>query len=470
MTEANAQDTLAAATSLSSPRHRALNRMVAASPAPIQRAVGRLRSSPLGMRLAKGAFWSLAGMVISRGLALLSSILVARLLGKTGFGELGMIQSTVGMFGAFAGFGLGLTATKHVAEFRQKDPSKAGRILALANLVALGSGSIMTVALLVMAPWLASNTLAAPQLTRLLQIGSGLLFFGAMNGAQTGALAGFEAFRAIAKINLVSGLLAFPLMVGGACLAGLNGAVWGLVGSMAFNWLLNRLVIIHVARKAGVPLSMAGCRREWPVLWRFSLPAAISTAIWGPVTWATAMILVNQPDGYGEMGIFNAANQWRAAILFLPGIIGNLVLPVLSNLEGDNDKSKYRRVLKLSLLTNCGVASVVTLPIIFLAKTIMSSYGASFESGAWVLIILVASAGIAVATGVGQQALISQGRLWATLLFWIIWSAVLLMSSVVLVKGHGATGLAVANLIAYSVQGACIYAYFRFAKIGSVIC
>ena len=130
-----------------------MNRMIALSPAPIQRAIGRLRSSPLGMRLAWGAFWSLAGAVISRGLALLSSILVARLLGKTGFGELGMIQSTVGMFGAFAGFGLGLTATKHVAEFRQKDPVKAGRILALANIIALASGGIMTVALLVMAPW-----------------------------------------------------------------------------------------------------------------------------------------------------------------------------------------------------------------------------------------------------------------------------------------------------------------------------
>lgn len=467
MTDANARDTTSTAPP-SSLHRRAINRMVAASPAPVQRFVSRLRASPLGMRLARGAFWSLAGAVISRGLGLLSSILVARLLGKTGFGELGIIQSTVGMFGAIAGFGLGLTATKHVAEFRQKDPAKAGRILALATLVALASGSVMTVALLIMAPWLAANTLAAPQLAPLLRVGAGLLFFGALNGAQTGALAGFEAFRAIAKINLASGLLAFPLMVGGALLAGLQGAVWGLVASMAINWLLNRLAIIRVARKAGVPLSMAGCRKEWHVLWSFSLPSAISSAIWGPVTWATAMILVNQPGGYGEMGIYNAANQWRAAVLFLPGIIGNLILPVLSNLEGVDDKVRYRRVLNLTLLTNCGVAAVATLPIILLAKTIMSSYGAGFESGAWVLILLVASAGIAVATAVGQQALTSRGKMWTKLSFLIIWSAVLLISSVVLVKDHGATGLAVANLIAYSVQGVCLYAYFRIARIGSV--
>jgi len=389
-------------------------------------------------------------------------------LGKTGFGELGMIQSTVGMFGAFAGFGLGLTATKHVAEFRQKDPAKAGRILALSNIVALVSGVTMSAVLFILAPWLAEKTLAAPQLAPLLRIGAGLLLFGALNGAQTGALAGFEAFRAIAKINLVSGLLAFPLMVGGAYLAGLQGAVWGLVGSMAFNWLFNRLVILRVARKAGVPLSMAGCRKEWSVLWSFSIPAAISSAIWGPVTWATATILVNQPGGYGEMGIFNAANQWKGAILFLPGIMSNLMLPVLSNLEGLNDRVKYRSVLKLTLLLNCGVAALASIPIILLAKIIMSSYGAGFESGSRVLIILVASAGIAVATSVGQQALTSLGRMWTSLLFLITWSVVMLMASVVLTKANGATGLAFASLIAYTLQAICIYAYFRIATIWNV--
>jgi len=89
----------------------------------------RVEASEIGYRLAKGVFWSMASAVISRGLMLAASVLVARMLGKTGFGELGMIRSTVGMFGVFAGFGLGLTATKHVAEFRSSDPARAGRII-----------------------------------------------------------------------------------------------------------------------------------------------------------------------------------------------------------------------------------------------------------------------------------------------------------------------------------------------------
>src|SRR4029453_12131551 len=107
----------------------------------------------------RGAFWSLSGTLISRGLALLASILVARVLGKVGFGELGIIQSSVGMFGTFAGFGLGLTATKHVAEFRTKDPARAGRIISLSSLVSWMTGGVMAGLLFVLAPWLAARTL-----------------------------------------------------------------------------------------------------------------------------------------------------------------------------------------------------------------------------------------------------------------------------------------------------------------------
>src|SRR5215475_10536595 len=77
----------------------------------------RVVSSQLAYRLARGAFWSLVGSLISRGLGVVAGIGVARILGKNDYGELGMVQSTVGMFGVFAGFGMGLTANKHVAEF-----------------------------------------------------------------------------------------------------------------------------------------------------------------------------------------------------------------------------------------------------------------------------------------------------------------------------------------------------------------
>src|SRR5262245_42123812 len=144
------------------------------------------------------------------------------------------------------------------------------------------------------------------------------MVFSAINGAQTGALAGFEDFKTIARINLFAGLLAFPLTVTGVWLGGSPGAVWGLAASQGVNCVLNHSALRAAGRRAGVPIGWKTCGTEWPVLWRFSLPAMLCSVLVVPVNWVGMAWLANQANGYAEMGVFNAANQWRTAILFVP--------------------------------------------------------------------------------------------------------------------------------------------------------
>ena len=92
-----------------------------------EQAMSAVPSDSIAMHFAIGAFWALVGAVVSRGLTLASSVLAGRLLGTKGFGEVGMIQGTQGLFGIVAGAGLGLAATKFVAESRSIDPARTGR-------------------------------------------------------------------------------------------------------------------------------------------------------------------------------------------------------------------------------------------------------------------------------------------------------------------------------------------------------
>src|SRR5580704_6669060 len=103
-----------------------------------------LPGSSLGARFTVGIIWSLAGAIVSRGILLAASVVCARFLGKEGFGALGMIQSTAGMFGVVGGLGLGLTATKYVSEFRRQDRLRTGRSLAVSATAGFISGSIIT--------------------------------------------------------------------------------------------------------------------------------------------------------------------------------------------------------------------------------------------------------------------------------------------------------------------------------------
>ena len=143
-------------------------------------------NSPIRERLARGAFWSVLDTGFTRSFALIISIVVARTVGREHFGQFGVVQGTVGVFGLFAGLGMSVTATKHVAELRQSEPLRTGRILGLSTLLAAISSSLMCAILLATAPWLARTTLASAEVGPLLRLGCGLLFFGVLNGAVAG--------------------------------------------------------------------------------------------------------------------------------------------------------------------------------------------------------------------------------------------------------------------------------------------
>ena len=415
----------------------------------------RIAGSVICSRLVRGAFWSMAGAVISRGLMLCATVLVVRMLGKTGFGELGMIRSTVGMFGVFAGFGLGLTATKHVAEFRISDPERAGRIIGLSDLFAMVTGGLMGLGLFIFSPWLAEHTINAPHLSAVLRIGALILFINALNGAQTGTLSGFEAFKTIAYVNLFVGLISFPILVCGTYFGGLTGAVWALVVNISINWLLNHLALRREARRCSVPLRFRDCGRELSVLWKFSLPATLCGVLVGPVNWACGALLVNRPDGYSEMGTFSAANQWGMAILFIPSMLSRVALPLLSSLGGESTAGQYRKVLLLNLLLTSGVTLAVALPLVLLAHSVMSSYGPDFDRGAGVLRILALTTVLVAANSVIGQAIISKGKMWIGFTLNALWAtAFLTCASMLINKGYGALGLAYASLIAYALHTA----------------
>jgi O-antigen/teichoic acid export membrane protein len=416
--------------------------------------VGSLRA-----RFAAGAFWSVLGAVISRGFLLAASVVCAWFLGKEGFGAMGMIQSTAGMFGIFAGLGLGITATKYVSEFRRQDPLRTGRILALSALAAFLSGSIITVFVILLAPYLAQHVLAAPLLAEPLAIGAGLVFFGALNGAQTGALAGFEAFQTIARVNIYAGLASFPLIVLGVWRSGLRGAVWGSVAALAVNWAMNNRALRGECAKANISYQLAGCRRELGMLHRFSLPAFLASILVVAAIWVCNALLARQPQGYAELGLYAAADKWRLMILFVPSSMFAMVLPVLSNLHGEGDGAGFRKVFRANLQLNGGLALLAAAVIAVFAAPIMALYGNSFRGGQVVLIVLASSAIAEVFNSILGQQLIAARQMWWRFAFDVLLVVVLVGLAWVLIPRWGALGLATSYGFAYAVTGLGLFLF-----------
>jgi O-antigen/teichoic acid export membrane protein len=412
----------------------------------------RLDNSHVGSRLVRGAFWSLAGTVLARGLGLLSSIIVARVLGKQGYGQVGIIQSTVEMFGIVGGFGLGLTATKYVAELRRTDPERSGRIIGLCSLVSWVTGGIMALSLAVLAPWLATKTLNAPQLMSLLRIGAILLLLAAINGAQAGVLAGFEAFKVRARITLVAGLINFPLMACGVYFAGILGAVWALVASSAANCVLNFIALRKEAHKHAIPLTYNGCFQERALLWGFSIPAVLTGVVYSPIVWTANVLLVNQPGGYGQMGVYNAARQWQTLLLLLPNIFASVALPIFSSSVKEGKTTQdFQNTFRISH----SVAVIVSFPFCaalgFLSEWLLRLYGEGFREGAPVVIGVLLAALIQCLGVTCAPAIQAKGKMWLGFYYNILWGCLYLGGAALFVPKFGAAALPFSAAFGYTV-------------------
>jgi O-antigen/teichoic acid export membrane protein len=421
-------------------------------------AISGVPRDPLARHFAMGAFWALVGAVVSRGLTLASSVVAGRLLGTTGFGEIGMIQSTQGLFGIVAGAGLGLAATKFVAEFRSTDPVKTGRCATLATTIALVSGSVMALVLLACSGVMASSVLRAPHLTAELQVATGLVLFGTINGVQTGALVGFGDFRTLAVLSSIRGASLCGLLIAGIAVGGVLGGVVGLVLTEAIAVLANQVALRRVLPATVTWRDRRAAWSELVPMCRFGGLSLLGSICTMSAMWFANLVLVAQPGGYAALGVFNAAERWRQLLLFLPASFSPVILTTLSNLHGRKDPDAYRRLFGLNLAVSVAVVVIPSIVIMLCAAPAMGLFGDEYRGGWTTLVILSASAVVVVLNNLLGQILVSRGAVMGRFLLDVLLAAVLALASWQLIPIYREQGMALGSLIAFAVTAAALAA------------
>lgn len=404
-----------------------------------------LIASPTRRRLANGAFWSAFTLVITRFISLVSSIVVARILGREAFGEYGMLNSTAATAGGIAGLGIGCTIVKYVAEFKYKDKEKAGRIIALSLAITVFSAISYAIIFIVFSKWLAEKALAAPHFTFLLKVSSLTVAFGIVNGVQTSSLTGCEAFKSLSIINISQSILQATMVIFGVWLWGVSGGIWMLGGATMIVVFLTRKLVAREWQKLGVNLNWKHMFEEKHVFFNFSIPACLSGVSSSLSLWACAALLANQTNGYSHLGVYNAANQWQSVIQFLPAVVCPALMPILSEKYGNGGKHNCFQLTKKMTIALASVVIPIVLIVSLVSPLIMRSYGGAFASGYWVLCVsCLSGALLAIMTPAGHL-IEAAGKMWMSFFLNIAWGAVLMLLSVYLVRWN-AIGLAFARL------------------------
>jgi O-antigen/teichoic acid export membrane protein len=400
----------------------------------------------LGTRLRTGIGWSVVAAGFGQGSTFLIRIVVANLLGRQIFGEYAMIQSTVVTVASIAQVATGYTATRYVAEFRSTDPDRAGRILGLCGLVATVSACLAALALLAGASWLAGNVLRAPHLAFAIGLMAIVMFFTVMNGYQLGALAGLESYRALAITGMVGGVASITICPAAAWFGGLHWILGGLGAASAAQWLVARRLLAWETARRKISVRWRWVSRDFSALSRFTLPATLSGLSAVPAVWVAQLFLVRQPGGYDQMALYGAANSFKMLVLFLPYVINNVGLSVLSHQRGLYDGGDYRRLFRINIGLTAGTVLLGALAVILLGPWLVGAFGHTF-GGAYPVLVLLMLGTVSEALGVATYQVISvEEKIWLSLFGIVLPRDVsIVLLSYVLSPRYGALGLAFAH-------------------------
>jgi len=400
-------------------------------------------------RQIKGTALNFIAVVFNQGSTLVANIFVARILMQQSFGEYFMVQATLLTMSALSQLATGYTASKYIAELRSVDPERAGRIMGVCAIVSIVMAVVGTLLVVAMAPWLAGAMLNAPHLASALILGAGFLLFSSINGYQTGALSGLEAYASLAKAGAASGIVAMVAISLGAWWGGLNGALIGLSVSAIFRCGIHYRLLRIESRTHGIrPQYRGSLRREKTIIVKFAFPAAMAGFFLTPMIWLANTFLVRQQDGYVEMALYAAATNFRIAVLFLPNVMNNVGMSILNNEKARGDLKHYHRLFSANVLHIFLVSLGGALVVGILGRPLLELFGKDFGAGYLILwFLLAASVSDAVSIGMYQY-MQSQAKIWHALIGITIPTGLFLVAAAYfLVPMYGGAGLAIATMV-----------------------
>jgi O-antigen/teichoic acid export membrane protein len=164
------------------------------------------------------------------------------------------------------------------------------------------------------------------------------------------------------------------------------------------------------------------------------------------------------------MGYYNAASQWFSALLFLPGVIGQAAIPVLSEQIGKKDHERAKKILVSSIKLNMAIIFPIAILGSLCSPWIMLLYGKDFGAAWPTLVVTLIAAAITAVQSPAAQVMTSSGNMWKAAIMNVSWALSFVVLSKLLLP-WGSFGLSAARSLAY-----LIYALwsikFAFSLIG----
>ena len=418
--------------------------------------------SLLRRRLVRAIRWSVLGAGAAQALYLLASILIARLLGNEDFGRLGLMHLTLNTLVTLISPSFGWSIMRAAATMHAQEREALAPLLNSLMMVGAFTSGCMSVGLLLLTPTICTHWFADPKSTPAFQIGALSVFANGYFSLVVSLFAGLEAFRGVALLNTVRGLLLGTLMLAGAYWGGLNGAAAGFTIASVLGAAIAWYVMRRVLHYYHLALHAHNWQRAYRLLTQISLPSFLSTVVGSFTLWAGGVLLTRHPDGLHQVAVFNASNQWKSVLLFLPTQISQASAPIMANLWGQGDLGRLKAVIRSNLLLVLLTYGLPCAVILALSSYVLHLYLLAGFQETQALRLLTLSGLMSALCSVLGYTMIAMGKGWQSLSVNLLWMAIFLTLTA-LWLGQGALGISKSYLISYSILFVVALGYVGYA-------
>lgn len=256
---------------------------------------------------------------------------LALLLGPSGIGIVGMYQSTAGVIGTLAGFGIGQAGVRQIAEaVGTSDQLKIARTVSTLRFTSLLSGLLGFAAILLLCRQIGFSTFGSYSYTSGIALMSLVLLFDAISAGQLALLQGTRRLKDLASCQV------FGVTFGAAASIILvyflreRGIAWYLVAISGFgilsSWWYARKVRIISAK-----INVREIAKESRSLLGMGLAFMVTSLLVSGTDYMTRVLIVRQL-GNDAVGLYSAT--WTLSSLYVGVILGAMGADFYPRLTG----------------------------------------------------------------------------------------------------------------------------------------
>ncbi len=399
-------------------------------------------------RFFNAILFGIGGTIISKAFLMLFNVIAARILGETKYGIYSLINNTVQTFIVFAGAGIGVTLTRYVALYRDKDKDMTGIVIKTLLIFNTILSAIISVIVFAFSDIISNLLSQETNISLYIKITAGTIFFTSIASILQSILQGFEEYKTVALMQMVSNLLMLVIGIIITNIFDILGTIITLLILQVISTVLFGISIKKIINSRQIKLRYEINQTIKIAIRDVAVPAFLSTIFATPILWITNFIFTRD-NSYEEFAAFSVCLQWFTILNYLPQQLGQ-VKPIYTQLYADGNMEEFKRTIKKMIKISTILSVLATIVIMIGSYFLLKMYGNYYLK--FILpfnIMMIASIFFALQSQFGSifQAI---GKIWTCFWLNLLWAVIFIVCFMFLCE-NGVVGYTITYLISYVV-------------------